>query len=302
MKHILGENLLRFGVKNLTESQRRSLLTELKDPVKTTANVKRDLKNGAGQVVKSVTGTEITCTYKVPEITTSVDPTTGAKTGTPTSIDKKISCFVYQENNAWRTGAVNVEYKSGTTSGDGSFSLMPNAAGVFSIYNAAPSALSYTGPGNKPVSAIKAVIDAVSKATGKTYSLDAAAETTLNSSFRNKYATTSEYTTDNSNKSFRNTKFTLYVYKDPETDKVIADSTRSLTGLNNIRLELPATGAYTVTGSELVYNGKSINNLAKELAAAPGNKIGTITGTNSGGTNYAQLKIDLQSVCDALVS
>jgi len=300
MKHILSENLLRFGVKNLTESQRRSLLTELKDPVKTTANVKRDFKNGAGQVVKSVTGTEITCTYKVPEITTSVDPTTGAKTGTPTSIDKKISCFVYQENNAWRTGAVNVEYK--TTNTDSSFSLMANAAGVFSISNAAPSGVDYTGPGNKPVNAIKAVIDAVSKATGKTYSLDAAAETTLNSSFRNQYATTSEYTTDNSNKSFRNTKFILRVYKDPETDKVIADSKRSLTGLNNIRLELPATGAYTVTGSELVYNGKSINALAKELAAAPGNKIGMITGTNSGGTNYAQLKIDLQSVCDALVS
>jgi hypothetical protein len=300
MKHILGENLLRFGVKNLTESQRRSLLTELKDPVKTTANVKRDLKNGAGQVVKSVTGTEITCTYKVPEVTTSVDPTTGAKTGTPTSIDKKISCFVYQENNAWRTGAVNVEYK--TSNGDSSFSLLPNAAGVFSISIAAPAALSYTGPGNKPVNAIKAVIDAVSKATGKTYSLDAAAETTMNSSFRNKYATTSEYTTDNSNKSFRNTKFTLSVYKDPETDKVIADSKRTLNGTNNIRLELPATGAYTVTGSELVYNGKSINNLAKELTAAPGNKIGTITGTNNGGTNYAQLKIDLQSVCDALVS
>jgi len=300
MKHILSENLLRFGVKNLTESQRRSLLTELKDPVKTTANVKRDFKNGAGQVVKSVTGTEITCTYKVPDVTTSVDPTTGAKTGTPTSIDKKISCFVYQENNAWKTGAVNVEYK--TTNGDGSFSLMANTAGVFSISNAAPAALNYTGPGNKPVSAIKAVIDAVSKATGKTYSLDAAAETTLNSSFRNRYATTSEYTTDNSNKSFRNTKFTLFVYKDPETDKVIADSKRTLYGTNNIRLELPATGAYTVTGSELVYNGKSLSALAKELAAAPGNKIGTITGTNSGGTNYAQLKIDLQSVCNALVS
>lgn len=300
MKHILSENLLRFGVKNLTESQRRSLLTELKDPVKTTANVKRDFKNGAGQVVKSVTGTEITCTYKVPDVTTSVDPTTGAKTGTPTSTDKKISCFVYQENNAWKTGAVNVEYK--TSNGDGSFSLIANAAGVFSISNAAPALLTYTGPGNKPVNAIKAVIDAVSKATGKTYSLDAAAETTLNSTFRNQYATMSEYTTDNSNKSFPNTKFILRVYKDSETDTVIADSKRSLTGLNNIRLELPATGAYTVTGNEIVFNGKPLSTLARDLAAAPGNKIGMITGTNSGGTNYARLKIDLQSVCDALVS
>ena len=300
MKHILGENLLRFGVKNLTESQRRSLITELKDPVKTTANVKRDFKNGAGQVVKSVTGTEITCTYKVPDVTTSVDPTTGAKTGTPTSTDKKISCFVYQENNAWKTGAINVQYK--TMNGDGEFSLIANAAGAFSIYKAAPAGLNYTGPGNKPVSAIKAVIEAVSKATGKTYSLDAAAETTLNSTYRNQYSTKSEYTTDNSNKSFRNTKFTLYVYKDPETDKVIAESKRSLVGMNNIRLEVPSTGAYTVTGNEIVYNGKSLSSLAKELTAAPGNKIGMITGTNNSGTNYAQLKIDLQSVCDALVS
>lgn len=300
MKHILAENLLRFGVKNLTESQRRSLITELKDPVKTTANVKRDFKNGAGQVVKSVTGTEITCTYKVPDMATSVDPTTGAKTGTPTSVDKKISCFVYQENNAWKTGAINVQYK--TMNGDGEFSLMANAAGAFSIYKAAPGGVNYTGPGNKPVNAIKAVIDAVSKATGKSYSLDAAAETTLNSAFRNQYATKSEYTADNSNKSFRNTKFTLYVYKDSETDTVIANSTRSLVGLNNIRLEVPATGAYTVTGNEIIYNGKSLSSLAKELTATPGNKIGMINGTNSTGTNYAQLKKDLQSVCDALIS
>jgi len=300
MKNLLSENMLRFGTKNLSEASLRKLLNELKDPVTAAANVKKDMKNAAGQVVKSVTGTEYTATYLAPTTAVTKDKT-GKETKTLTTATGKITCMIYQDNNVWKTTALAIQGPEKTAyliadSSTNKFNFSASTGGT-----PVKMSLSYTGPGNNPYNAVIAVIAEVSKGTGKTYSLDPAADTALKDAFSNNYKTTTTVTTDRTTKSFPNVTFTMTVYKDPETDKAIADQQRLITGAG-LRLEIPATGAYTVTGNESITGaGMSFSYLAQQLAKAEGNKQGSIIGTNSTGTNYERLKADMQTVVNGLV-
>jgi len=159
MKHTLAENMLRFGVKNLSESDLRKLQEQLEEPKTKTPAQKVEqmfnVKTSAGKAVGSVK---------------ALLPLTNGKAGVPLDITinypdvmNKLNLFKLRLFN-------NTTYKLDTAYGSGkdfSEEWIVNSGG------------SILAP-KKPLTAINDVIASINKQTGSNVSLDPKITQTLN--------------------------------------------------------------------------------------------------------------------------
>lgn len=209
LERILAENMMRFGVKNLTESQLKNvaLLTELKDPA-----VEGQVRT-AGKGTKDDPTRQLisyTCKFNQNATTRSIIGTCksldGGKTWTPTSVYSKILNNVYQEN----TQQYNYDAATNTFIDK---SITPIADWT---------ALKYSGPGNFPVNALNEVVSKMATKCGKSFKMTPAIVTNW-SSMKNVYvAKGSEVTATGALKG----KWFKMEPRNPETDAV--DTTRKV--------------------------------------------------------------------------
>jgi hypothetical protein len=158
LERILAENMLRFGVKNLNESQLKnvSLLKELKDPA-----VEGQVRT-AGKGTKDDPTRQLisyTCTFNQNGKTMSVVGTCksldGGKTWTPISVRCKMLNDVYAEN-------VQQYNYDATTNTFTDNSITPITDWT---------KLKYSGPGNYPVNALNEVVSKMATKCGKSFKM-----------------------------------------------------------------------------------------------------------------------------------
>lgn len=209
LERLLAENMLRFGVKNLNESQLKTiyLLKELKDPA-----VEGQVRT-AGKGTKDDPTRQLisyTCTFNQNGQTRSVVGTCksldGGKTWTPTSVRCKILNDVYAEN------VQQYNYDATTnTFIDKSFTPIADW-----------TALKYSGPGNIPVNALNEVVSKMATKSAKSVKMTPAIVTNW-TSMKNVYVAKGSDVTATG--VLKGTWFKMEP-RNPETDAV--DTTRNV--------------------------------------------------------------------------
>jgi len=209
LERILAENMLRFGVKNLNESQLKnvSLLKELKDPA-----VEGQVRTVGKGTKEDPTRQLIsyTCTFNQNGKTMSILGTCksldGGKTWTPTGVRCKMLNDVYAEN------VQQYNYDAATNT------FIDKSITPITDW----TALKYSGPGNYPVNALNEVVSKMATKCAKSFKMTPAIVTNW-SSMKNVYvAKGSEATATGALKG----KWFKMEPRNPETEAV--DTTRKV--------------------------------------------------------------------------
>jgi hypothetical protein len=209
LERILAENMLRFGVKNLNESQLKnvSLLKELKDPA-----VEGQVRTVGAGTKEDPTRQLIsyTCTFNQNGKTMSILGTCksldGGKTWTPTGVRCKILNDVYAEN------VQQYNYDAATNT------FIDKSITAITDW----TELKYSGPGNYPVNALNEVVSKMATKCAKSFKMTPAIVTNW-SSMKNVYvAKGSEATATGALKG----KWFKMEPRNPETEAV--DTTRKV--------------------------------------------------------------------------